>query len=105
MSELFSRNLIAANKILTSAHGYEELAADSIYVQDILASVESAKIVEEYSEYRKGPCVLVLQYDVKKKPIHVLWGIPFGKNEPAVVVTAHRPKSDKWSADFSRRKK
>lgn len=27
----------------------------------------------------------------KKRPNHVVWGIPIGKSSPAVIVTAYRP--------------
>jgi hypothetical protein len=35
----------------------------------------------------------------------VVWGIPKGQEKPAVVVTAYRPDSNKWSDDYLRRKK
>ena len=80
-----------------------EMAADDILISDVLQSVRSAVIVEEYSDYYKGPCVLVLQKDQDYQPIHVLWGIPARSNGPAVIVTAYRPDPSRWNADFSKR--
>jgi len=97
--------LIEQGQILVSDHGYDELAADSIFIKDIVAGVNNGKVVEDYPNYPKGPCVLVFQEDLDGKPIHVVWGIPKGASSPAVIVTAYRPDHRKWSADFRRRKK
>ena len=97
--------LVQNDQILISDHGYDELSADDILVRDIVAGVKNGKIVEDYPNYSKGPCVLVLQKDADGEPIHVVWGIPRGESSPAVLVTAYRPDRQMWSADFLRRKK
>jgi len=98
------RELIATEQVLISNHGYEELAADDILVTEIIAGVDKAVLIEEYSTYAKGPCVLVLQRDRSGQAIHVVWGIPKGSEFPAVLVTAYRPDPRRWSEDFLRRK-
>ena len=96
--------LVAQREVRVSDHGYEELTADRILVRDVLAGVQDGMVVEDYPDYPKGPCVLVLQRDSEGVPIHVLWGIPRKATSPAVVVTAYRPDPDRWTADFLRRK-
>jgi len=68
------RQLVAAKEVIISSHGYDERAGDNIFVQDVLDSVNSATVVEEYPDFHKGPCVLVLQKDRDQKPVHVVWG-------------------------------
>ena len=67
--------------------------------------VHDAIGIEDYPEFEKEPCVLVLEFDSEAKPIHVVWGIPRGHSRPAVVVTAYRPDPKRWSEDFQKRLK
>jgi hypothetical protein len=96
--------LIELGQIRVSDHGYNELAADGIFVRDIIAGVKQAIVVEDYPDYHTGPCVLALTKDQDGKPIHVVWGIPKDASSPAVLVTAYRPDPNRWTNDFMRRK-
>ncbi len=107
MSQTFElvRSLVAKGEVLISEHGHDELADDNIKVKEAIEGVPQALVVEDYPNYYKGPCVLVLQHDREEQPIHVVWGIPKGKASPAVLVTAYRPDADEWTDDFRRRVK
>ena len=96
--------LARAGKIVVSAHGYDELAADGIYVTEVVDGLAEAVVVEDYPDAARGPSILILQTDDNGRPIHVVWGIPKGKTEPGVLITAYRPDPAKWSADHMKRK-
>ncbi len=99
------RALVARGEVRVSLHGYEELAADNVPVRAIIDGLTSAEAIEEYPDYPKGPCVLVLERDKSNQPVHVVWGIPAGHSSPAVVVTAYRPDPTKWDETWRRRRK
>lgn len=96
--------LVRQGSVRISEHGYDELAADGILAREAVEGVSKAILVEDYPDYPKGACVLVRETDNDGRYIHVLWGIPKGKTEPAVLITAYRPDPDMWENDFLRRK-
>jgi len=97
--------LVKKGNILISNHGYDEMANDGILVRDIIFDIDNAVLVEDYPDYIKGPCVLLLQKNHNKRPMHVVWGIPKGHSSPAVIVTAYRPDPSQWIDDYIRRRK
>ena len=107
MSETFRQvvDLIRLGEVRISDHGYDELAADGIFARDALASVAEGIVVEDYPDYAKGPCVLVLQKDRRGEPLHAVWGIPKGASSPAVLITAYRPDPGRWESGLLRKRK
>jgi len=107
VSETFKKviELIGKGEIRISNHGYDELAEDGLLVKDVMIGVRDGKVVEDYPDYPKGPCVLVLQRDREGNPIHVVWGISKGTSSPTVLVTAYKPDRSIWSDDYMERRK
>ncbi len=106
MSEFFQRvrDLISAGEVRISEHGYDELVEDGLTAREILAGILTSVVVEEYLDYPKGPCVLLLQKDRAGNSVHVVWGIPNGYDKPVVLVTAYRPDPERWDEHFLRRR-
>ena len=105
MSETLRRikTLVLADDLHVSEHGFSELRQDDILIEDAVAGIATAVVVEDYPARDRGPSVLTLQHDVRGRPIHVVWALPAGERRPAVIVTAYRPDPKQWDADFKRR--
>jgi hypothetical protein len=99
------KSLVARGDSRISDHGYDELAADGILARDVVEGLPGSVVVEDYPDYPKGACVLVLGRDRHGMPIHAVWGLPKGESTPPVLVTAYRPSADRWTEDFMRRRK
>lgn len=99
------KGLVKNGEVRISMHGYEELAVDNISVRNVVSGLPDAELLEDYPNFSKGPCVLVLQRDQNGQAIHVVWGISKGTTTPAVLVTAYRPDPKQWTADFRSRKR
>lgn len=97
------RHLIRTEAVRISEHGYDELSEDGLTVKELFDGIEQAQIVEEYPDYPKGRCILLLQKDKRSNPVHILWGIPKGYDKPAVLVTSYRPDPKRWDQTFLHR--
>lgn len=95
--------LVTKESVRISEHGYDEIVADGLTVDEILDGVSNAEIVEYYPEFPKGKCILLFQRDSKNQPVHALWGIPKGHNSPAVLITAYRPDPTRWDDNYKHR--
>jgi hypothetical protein len=106
MSEILRRvqALVLRENVRVSDHGFDELRKDGIVPSDAVASILTAKAIEDYPDRARGPSVLTLQRDANGRPIHVVWAIPAGKVGPAILVTAYRPDPTFWDEMFERRK-
>jgi hypothetical protein len=98
------KRLVAADEIRVSQHAFRRLLSHSIVSDDLVASIADAIVIEDYPTYFSGPAILVLQCDASGAPLHAVWGIEKGTDEPAVLITAYRPDPALWSDDFRTRK-
>jgi hypothetical protein len=98
------KELVADGDYRGSNHGVAELEKDGLVIEELIASLAAAMVVEDYPESHYGPTVLVLQANHDGSPVHVLWGVPKATGRPAVLVTAYRPDPKRWSGDLRRRR-
>ncbi len=81
----------------------QRLTEHNIVASDLADAIEGGVVVEDYPSYHAGPCVLVLQAD-RSGPVHALWGLELGTEQPAALVTVYRPDRARWHEDNRTRK-
>jgi len=53
--------------------------------REIVGGVATAEVIEDYPNYPKGPCVLLLQRTHDGRSAHAVWGLPARREGPAVL--------------------
>ena len=96
--------LVAAGKSQVTEHGQEALLDDGIDLDEILESLDTAQVVEDYPDAFKGPSVLLLQNIRKDLLIHVLWGLSKSNLGVASLITVYFPTPEKWYDGFMKRR-
>ena len=99
------KTLVSDGNVRISEHGYDELAADGLLAREMVEGVGDAELLEDYPDYPKAPCVLLLQRTRDGRLAHTVLGLPAGQTEPAVLVTAYLPDPAKWEPGFRRRRR
>jgi len=76
MGNTFDRikELVSKKEIKISAHGYDEMAEDNIFVKDVIADVFNGIIIENYDKYPKGRVCLFLK-KIETTSRYMLYGV------------------------------
>ena len=92
-------------EVRVSAHDDEELATDGIRVRDLVEGMRAAELLEDRPVFPEDSCTLARLRDRYGNPVQVLWDMRRGATGPAVLGTAFRPDSERWSAVRKRRRR
>ena len=69
------RSLVRVGRFVVSQHGTRRLLSRGIGLDDIVAGLQTAEVIEDYPQYFAGPAVLVLFFDASGGSLHALWGL------------------------------
>ncbi|MCI7302536.1 DUF4258 domain-containing protein [Ihubacter massiliensis] len=95
------RKLCTADNIRITMHAAKRLEQRGILLKDVIACVQSGKIIEQYPDDHPFPSCLILGYSVGDKHLHAVIG---SNDEFLFLITAYYPTTDKWENDFETRK-
>jgi len=75
-----------------------------IRVQDVVQSLQSGEIIEEYSNDRPYPSCLILGRTIGGRPIHVVCA-PVVAERRLIIITTYEPDPARWDPEFRRRRR
>lgn len=84
-------------------HADEEAQADRLKFDEILDSVRSGEVIEDYPTDRPYPSCLIYGSNAVDEPIHSVWAYN-ETNHWAVLITVYRPDPTRWINWRERRK-
>jgi hypothetical protein len=89
------KRAIAAERIRITDHADEEMAADGLSLDEVLDTVASGEIVEDYPSDRPLPSCLVLGQNREGQLIHSVWAYNEASGV-AVLITVYRVDPQRW---------
>ena len=94
---------IVTNNLRVTLHADEELEKDNLTLRDILMSIESFEIIEDYPLSKPLPSCLILSFTINNEPVHTVWAYN-NTTKRVILITVYRPDPVKW-IEYKRRKK
>ena len=87
-------------RITIHAHG--EMVEEDISLQDLIAALRRATVLEHYPDHKRGACCLVLGETGTGRFLHVVCTTSL---DVAIIITVYEPKPPKWVTPWQRGKK
>jgi len=91
-----------AENIRVTQHAQQEMAEESISLDEVLEAIVIGQILEDYPEHRRGACCLVNGVTKKHRPLHVVCTTA---RPMLIIITVYEPKPPKWITPTQRRRK
>lgn len=99
----FIKDCIIKRRILWTYHINMRLKERFINREEILNSIDSYEIIEEYPDDKFLPSYLVYA-KIKPTVVHILFGVD-SENDFITIITAYKPTKEKWNNELKKRLK
>ena len=93
------QNLAAVRDIRITEHAAVEMADEDLLLEDVLESIETAQVLENYPDHRRGACCLLFGTTREPRPLHVVCTT---QGSPVVLITVYEPMLPKWRSPKER---
>jgi len=90
----------SAKNFRVTQHAQVEMDAEEITLDEVLAAIASGQILENYSEYKRGPCCLLSGYTNVGRLLHV---VCTSAHPLLIIITVYEPLPPKWVGPTQRR--
>ena len=87
-------------RIVLTQHSRKRFAERGISIDDIVFTLRTGKIIEQYPDDTPFPSCLILGFS-GERALHVVASIDEGM---VYIITAYAPSPEKWEADFKTRR-
>jgi hypothetical protein len=88
------------NNVRITQHAQQEMAEEDITLDEVLQSIASAQLLENYPEHRRGPCCLLSGRTTNSRPVHIVCTTA---QAALIIITVYEPKPPKWVTPTQRR--
>ena len=89
-----------AENVRITQHAQQEMAEEDITLDEVLQTIASAQLLENYPEHRRGPCCLLSGRTTNGRSVHIVCTTA----QPAlIIITVYEPKPPKWVTPTQRR--
>lgn len=83
----------ASATIRLTQHAQQEMVEEEISLDEVLESISTGQILENYTEHRRGACCLLGGTIRQDRPLHVVCTTA---NPILIIITVYEPKPPRW---------
>lgn len=96
------RAQVASEAFRVTVHAHAEMVDESIALSEVLHTLQSGRVLEDYPEHQRGPCCLIGGNTMAGRPLHVVCTTG---NPVLIIITVYEPKAPKWPTPGERGRK
>ena len=86
--------------IRITQHAQQEMVEDEINIDEVLETIATGEILENYPEHKRGSCCLFSGVTHANRPIHIVCTT----SQPIlIIITVYEPRPPKWITPNQRR--
>ena len=88
--------------IRITQHAHQEMVEENITLSEVLQTINTAQILENYPGHRRGPCCLLSGLSQTGRSLHIVCTTA----EPMlIIITVYEPRPPKWLSPTQRRQR
>ena len=87
------REQAATENIRLTQHAHQEMVEESISFDEVLQTIATARVLENYPTHKRGPCCLLGGVSDTGRPVHVVCTTA---QPTLIVITVYEPRPPKW---------
>jgi hypothetical protein len=89
----------ASGTIRLTQHAQQEMIEEEIFLAEVLESIATGQVLEDYAEHRRGACCLLGGTTGQGRPLHVVCTTA---NPVLIIITVYEPKPPRWISPTER---